>query len=98
MEAERPICGPHHHRWDRPNNRYLVEELLGDLGSGPNIVSTVFIECGAGCRSDGAEALRPVGEAEFAVREAERAAATLGRPQPPSSKALADAVGPFVQH
>ncbi len=78
IEPERPICDPHHHLWDRPNSRYLVEDLVADLGSGHNIVSTVFIECGAGYRSDGAEALRPVGETEFVVREAERAAATLG--------------------
>ena len=78
IEPERPICDPHHHLWDRPNNRYLVEDLVADLGSGHNIVSTVFVECGAGYRPDGAEALRPVGETEFVVREVERAAATLG--------------------
>ena len=78
IEPERPICDPHHHLWDRPNNRYLVEDLVADLGSGHNIVSTVFVECGAGYRPDGVEALRPVGETEFVVREAERAAAMPG--------------------
>ena len=78
IEPERPICDPHHHLWERPNNRYLVEDLVADLGSGHNIVSTVFVECGAGYRADGAEALRPVGETEFVVQEAERAAAMPG--------------------
>ena len=48
-----------------------------DLGSGHNIVSTVFVECEAEYRPDGVESLRPVGETEFAVRESKRATATL---------------------
>ena len=91
IEPERPICDPHHHLWDRPNNRYIVEDLAADLGSGHNIVSTVFVECGAEYRPDGAEVLRPVGETEFVVREAERAAATLG-----SSTDIAAGIVSFV--
>ena len=78
VEPGRPICDPHHHLWDRPNDRYLVEDFAADLQSGHNIVSTVFIECGARYRADGSEGLRPVGETEFVVHEAERAAASLG--------------------
>ena len=36
-----------------------------DTRAGHNIVSTVFIECGAMFKPDGPEALRPVGETEF---------------------------------
>jgi len=65
VEPEREICDPHHHLWDSPRSRYLLDELLADTGSGHNIVSTVFLECAAMYRADGPEALRPVGETEF---------------------------------
>lgn len=65
IEPERPICDPHHHLWDRGGNRYLLDELLADTGSGHNVVSTVFVECMSMYRADGPEAMRPVGETEF---------------------------------
>jgi len=33
--------------------RYLLDEILEDVRVGHNIVSTVFIECGAMFKSDG---------------------------------------------
>ena len=69
LEPDLPICDPHHHLWDcRPARlapRYLLDEILEDARSGHNVVSTVFIECGAMFKPDGPEALRPVGEIEF---------------------------------
>jgi L-fuconolactonase len=69
LEPELAICDPHHHLWDlqtaRDTKRYLLDEILADVGTGHNVVSTVFIECGAMFKSDGPEALRPVGETEF---------------------------------
>lgn len=69
VEPDLPICDPHHHLWDRQPARvaprYLLDEILADTGAGHNVVSTVFIECGAMYRNDGPEALRPVGETEF---------------------------------
>lgn len=69
LEADLPICDPHHHLWDfrteRVDARYFLDEVLADTGSGHNVVSTVFIECGAMYRASGPEALRPVGETEF---------------------------------
>ena len=47
IDADRPICDPHHHLWDHELNPYLLPELLADMGEGHNIVSTVFMECGA---------------------------------------------------
>ena len=76
LEPDRPICDPHHHLWDRADEPYFAEEFAQDLQSGHNIVSTVFIECGSRYRADGPVGLRPVGETEFAVEEAERAAAS----------------------
>ncbi|MDH3738178.1 MAG: amidohydrolase family protein [Alphaproteobacteria bacterium] len=69
LEPELPICDPHHHLWefraDQPEPRYLLDDLLADTNSGHNIVSTIFIECGAMYKQEGPEALRPVGETEF---------------------------------
>ena len=65
IEPERRICDPHHHLWDRNGNRYLLDELLADTGSGHNAVSTVFVECLSMYRAGGPEELRPVGETEF---------------------------------
>ena len=31
IEPELPICDPHHHLWDHPNDHYFLEELLKDL-------------------------------------------------------------------
>jgi predicted TIM-barrel fold metal-dependent hydrolase len=65
LEPERPICDPHHHLWDHPGRRYLLDELLADTGSGHNVVATVFVECMSMYRTKGPEGLRPVGETEF---------------------------------
>jgi len=69
IEPELPICDPHHHLWGKRDGTvepvYLLDELTADLGSGHNIVSTVFIEAKAMYRADGPEELRPVGEIEF---------------------------------
>ncbi len=65
LEPELPICDPHHHLWDFPTSRYLLPELRDDIGSGHNVVSTVFMECGSMYRASGPEAMKPVGETEF---------------------------------
>lgn len=60
-----PICDPHHHLWDYPQNRYLLDELLQDTGGGHNVAETVFVECMAMYRKAGPRAMKPVGETEF---------------------------------
>ena len=60
-----PVIDPHHHLWDYPDSRYLVDDLLEDTGSGHNILQTVFIECTSMYRSSGPPQLQPVGETEF---------------------------------
>jgi predicted TIM-barrel fold metal-dependent hydrolase len=69
LEPDLPICDPHHHLWDGVNGRvqprYLMDEISADVAGGHNIISTVFIECGAMFRADGPTAFRPVGETEF---------------------------------
>ena len=70
LEPLMPICDPHHHLWEfRPDGvspRYLMDEIQADLNSGHNIVSTVFIECGAMYKLGGPKEFRSVGEVEFA--------------------------------
>ena len=70
LEPDLPICDPHHHLWDRrisrvPYQRYLLDELLEDVGSGHNVRSTVFIEAESMMRGSGALEMRSVGEVEF---------------------------------
>jgi predicted TIM-barrel fold metal-dependent hydrolase len=66
IDASRPIVDPHHHLWDRGGRRYLIEELSADIASGHNIVATVYVEARSMYRAAGPEALRVVGEVEFA--------------------------------
>ena len=82
LEPNLPICDPHHHFWDLrpariPYQRYLLDELLADTGSGHNIKSTVFIETRAMYRSTGPEEMKPVGEVEFAQGLASASASGL---------------------
>ena len=70
LEPEIPICDPHHHFWDSrpqsiPYQRYLLHELMADIGSGHTVRSTVFVEARSMYRPDGPEDMRPVGEVEF---------------------------------
>ena len=65
IDPDRRICDPHHHLWDHPDDRYLFHDILADVSSGHNVVSTVFVECGSMWRADGPEPMRFVGETEF---------------------------------
>jgi len=84
IEPELPICDPHHHLWDRRTGqiepRYLLDEVLHDLRSGHNIVSTVFIEHLSMFRADGPDEMKYVGEVEFANGIAAMAASGLYGP------------------
>jgi predicted TIM-barrel fold metal-dependent hydrolase len=66
IEPELPVCDPHHHLWDHPKSRYLLDELLEDTGSGHDVRETVFLECSSMYRKDGPQEMKPVGETEFA--------------------------------
>ena len=58
IEPNQKICDPHHHLWNRV-------ELVEDIGSGHNVVKTVFLECGWSFRKDGPREMKAVGEVEF---------------------------------
>ncbi len=85
LDPTLPICDPHHHLWEfrheRTEHRYLIDDILADLNSGHNIVSTVFIEAGAMYKQDGPEAMKPIGETEFVNGIAAMSASGLYGPQ-----------------
>lgn len=64
LDSSLPICDPHHHLWDRPQSRYMLEDLVADA-RGHNVVTTVFVECMSMYNADLPEAVQPVGETEF---------------------------------
>ena len=66
LEPQLAIVDPHHHLWEFPRHRYLLADLLADIGSGHHILSTVFVECTACYRAEGPAELRSLGETEFA--------------------------------
>ena len=82
LEPELPICDPHHHLWEYPNNRYLLEEYLEDTDSGHNIISSVFVECLSEYLTNQPKALAPTGETKFvhalAVKNKEKTAVAAG--------------------
>jgi len=65
LEPALPIVDPHHHLWERPGWRYMLDDLLADTNSGHNIVATVFVQCRSMHRAGGPEEMKPVGETEF---------------------------------
>src|SRR6202795_5174511 len=65
IEAELAIIDPHHHLWDHPGSRYMLDEIVEDTASGHRVLATVFVECMSMYRADGPAAMRPVGETEF---------------------------------
>ena len=94
LEPDIPICDPHHHFWvHRPEpvdyQRYLLPELAGDVNSGHNVRSTVFIEVRCEYRKDGPDEMKPVGEVEYVQTIADASAAGSHGP----TKAAAAIIG-----
>lgn len=67
VDPDRPIVDPHHHffQGNAMFPDYLLPDLWRDTGSGHNVVQTVFVQCNEHYRTDGPEALRPLGETEW---------------------------------
>lgn len=66
LDPDLPIVDSHHHLFDRPPLRYLLDEYLADARAGHRVVASVYVETQAFARPDGPEMLRPLGEIEFA--------------------------------
>jgi L-fuconolactonase len=55
-----------HHHFSEHWGGYMPQDLLED-GVGHNVVATVYVQCGWQYRSDGPDALKPIGETEAVV-------------------------------
>jgi len=66
LDPDLPIIDAHHHLFDKPALRYMLEEYLDDVRAGHRIIASVYVEASAFHRADGPEILRPLGEIEFA--------------------------------
>ena len=81
LDPDLPIVDAHHHLWDRPGWRYLLDDLVEDIRTGGhNVTATVFMQCGAMHRASGPPPLRPVGETEFVNGVAAMAASGIYGP------------------
>jgi hypothetical protein len=49
LEPALEIVDPHHHLWDRGGHRYLLDQLLADIGSGHNITQSASLSNAARC-------------------------------------------------
>jgi L-fuconolactonase len=87
IEPDLLICDPHHHLWDYPDSRYLVDEFLGDVSGGHKVCKTVYVECRHGWRKNGPEAMRPVGETTYVEHLTGK-----GRPEPAATRVAAGIV------
>ncbi|WP_137125216.1 amidohydrolase [Roseomonas sp. HF4] len=67
LDPGQRIVDPHHHLWDRPGWRYLLDDILADIRTGHDVRATVLVQARAFHRADGPEELRPVGETQFAA-------------------------------
>lgn len=66
LDPDLPIVDAHHHLYDLPGHRYLLEDYLADAQAGHRVVASIYCETQAFSRKDGPEWLRPIGEVEFA--------------------------------
>ena len=66
LDPEIRIVDSHHHLFDLPGNRYMLDDYLADVAAGHNVVASVYCETQAFSRKHGPEWLRPLGEVEFA--------------------------------
>lgn len=66
LDPDIAIVDAHHHLFEKPALRYMLEEFLDDVRAGHRIIASVYVEATAFHRADGPEVLRPLGEIEFA--------------------------------
>jgi L-fuconolactonase len=78
VDPRRPIVDAHHHLWDNAGGTYLAADLQADTGAGHDVVTTVFVECGAAYDRSRPAHLAPVGETTFVTEQAAACAATGG--------------------
>lgn len=68
LEPALPIVDAHHHLYDRPGWRYLMDEYETDTRSGHAIRASVYMQALTRYRASGPEELKPVGETEYVAQ------------------------------
>lgn len=81
VDAGIQIIDAHHHLFDRPTLRYMLDDYLVDAGAGHDIVASVYIETQAFARPNGPAVMRPLGEIEFATGVAAMCASGIYGPR-----------------
>jgi L-fuconolactonase len=71
-----PVVDAHFHLWNAAGYDYFVQDFLADVRSGHRVEASIFVECGMAHRSDGSEALRPVGETHYVLDQIRQGGAT----------------------
>lgn len=66
IDPQLVIVDAHHHLWDRPENRYLLDDYLDDIDSGHKVVASVYVQCRSMFNMDRPDSFQCVGEVEFA--------------------------------
>ena len=100
VDPHRRIVDAHHHLNPAEDHRYLLDDLISDTRAGHNVTHTVYVETMANYRTAGPEALRPVGETEFAAaqaRESESLATRVAAIVPFADLTLGDALDEVLE-
>jgi L-fuconolactonase len=66
LDPDLTIVDAHHHLFDLPNNRYMLDDFLADTRAGHKVVASVFCETQSFSKKDGPEWMRPLNEVEVA--------------------------------
>jgi predicted TIM-barrel fold metal-dependent hydrolase len=77
LDPGRPVIDTHHHLYDRPGLRYLLDAYLDDIGSGHDVQASVYVQARAMLAVDRPPHLQPIGEVEFAQGMAAMSASGL---------------------
>lgn len=80
LDPQLPIVDSHHHLYDRPDSRYLLEDYLKDIQGGHDVRASVYLQARAMLRAEGPYHLRSLGETEFANGVAATSASGLYGP------------------
>lgn len=91
LEPGLAIIDPHHHLWDRPGEHYMLPGLLADMSAGHDVRATVYVQCRSMYRTEGPEAMKPLGEVEFVNGIAAQCASGTYGPRRPCAGIVAGA-------
>jgi predicted TIM-barrel fold metal-dependent hydrolase len=80
LEPALAIVDSHHHLYDRPGSRYLLDDLLRDIYDGHDVRATVLVQARSMLRAEAPPHLQPLGETEFANGVAAMSASGLYGP------------------